>query len=613
MTGLSWWMARAVYHHAPVTADEQSYLFQAHLFAEGRIRRETPTIPEPFLYSMIIMDEEVGWLSRYPPGHPAWLALGIRMGSPFLAIALAAGLGMALTAWCARGLGASSLFAVILLFLSPWYVFMYGTMLSHATGFVAVALMVGAYVAWRQGGGNAWAVIAGLAWGWLFTNRTYTAVLMALPMGVHALWTVWESRDRQSIRGAGFFAGAAAVGVLIVMVYNYAAVGNPLTMTYLYFDPSDRLGFGLRHYHPVYPLPLPVTHTLSAGLSALWENVLLLDTWLWGFPGSLLVWAGLTVIGWDRKWSVLLVGLVLMVWFGYVAFWYSGWNEAGPDYYFETLPVMILTAAMGLAAIRRRWLTRPAYRAVALVAVVLVWFGAGSWSFVTQETKRLQETTRLRGRVLDTIASAPPQTLIIMHERVTRSAWPINDMVFNERGLDGSVLVARHLGAVDVSLLHYFDTHTPVMLARDGDRYKLRPFDPGPFDAVIAIQRMHRLTGTNLVDPDRQNALVRVAQETDEPDLLMFGRYVRMFPGSFVLEFDVRTENGEEDDAPIAVLELAADYARWILDSRTISGSTPWHTVRMEFEVDDYLSVEPRVHYLGNGEIRIARVRIRER
>lgn len=613
MAGISWWISRAVYHHAPVTADEQSYLFQAHLFAEGRISRPAPTLPEAFQYPMIILDEEVGWLSRYPPGHPAWLAIGIWMGSPYGAIALAAALGMALTAWGAGRLGASTIGAMALLFLSPWYVFMYGTLLSHTSGYVAVALMVGAYVAWRQGGRNAWAVAAGLAWGWLFMNRTYTAVLMALPLGVHALWSAWKSGDRQRLLGTGFFAGAAAFSVLLVMVYNYAAVGDPLTMTYLYFDPSDRLGFGLRHYHPVYPLPLPVEHTLSAGLSALWDNVLLLDAWLWGFPGSLLVWTGLTVVGWDRKWSALLVALVLVVWVGYVGFWYSGWNEAGPDYYFETLPVMVVTAAMGITVIRRRWLTRKTYRIAAALAVLLMWLGAGPFSFYAREAGRLQDTTELRGRVLESIASAPPYTLILMSEQATHEAWPINDMVFNERGLDDSVIVARHLGAVDVSLIQYFDEHTPVKLVPDDDQYKLRRFNPGPFDSVMAIQRLHRLTGTNLADPDREGALVRVASEADEPDLLIFGRHVRLFPGPFVLELDIRTENGEGNDEPVAILELAADRGQRVLVSQSVSGTNPWHTLRMEFEVDDYVSVEPRVHYLGTGEIRIARVRIREK
>lgn len=612
MAGLSWWISYAVYHRAPVTADEQSYLFQAHLFEESKIRRETPAIPEAFLYSMIIMDKEVGWLSRYPPGHPAWLALGIRMSSPFLAIALAAALGMALTAWCARLLGAPALIAMALLFLSPWYVFMYGTILSHTTGFVAVALMVGAYMMWQQKGRGSWAIVAGLAWGWLFMNRTYTAVLMALPLGVHALWYVWTRRDRRAVVGTAMFAGAAAFGVAATLVYNFVAVGDPWTMTYLYYDPSDRLGFGRRHYHPVFPPPLPVEHTLRAGLLAMWDNVRLLDRWLWGVPGSLAIWAGLTVIGWKRRCTGLLVALVLAVWLGYVGFWYSGWNEAGPDYYFETLPVMVLTAAMGLAAAGRRWLILPWQRVLAVSAVLVLWAAVGP-SFFAEEAERIQEVTRFRGRVLETIETAPPKTLIFMTEDATREAWEINDMVFNPRGLDGSVIVARHLGAADATVAHYFDGFTPTRLTKVGDQYELRPYEPPVFDGDMPISRLHRRTGTNILDDDRDGAMVRIAQEGDPSNFLIFGRRIRLHPGRYVLEYDIRTRSGTEDEAPIAVLALFAEGLEDVLCSHEVSGTHSWHTLQLDFTMDDYLFVEPSVLYLGNGEIRIARVRIREK
>ncbi len=74
---LSWWISDAVFHRAPLTTDEQSYMLQAQLFSTGRIKYPPPPFIEPFRYPMVIVDKDVGWLSRYPPGHALWLGCAL--------------------------------------------------------------------------------------------------------------------------------------------------------------------------------------------------------------------------------------------------------------------------------------------------------------------------------------------------------------------------------------------------------------------------------------------------------------------------------------------------------------------------------------------------------
>ncbi|MBU4274121.1 MAG: hypothetical protein KKA28_20005, partial [Planctomycetes bacterium] len=65
----------------PFTTDENSYVFQAHNFLEGCVARRVPPVPWAFYHPMIICDEQVGWLSRYPPAHSLWLAPGVLLGN----------------------------------------------------------------------------------------------------------------------------------------------------------------------------------------------------------------------------------------------------------------------------------------------------------------------------------------------------------------------------------------------------------------------------------------------------------------------------------------------------------------------------------------------------
>ena len=63
----TWWLYRHVFHGAPITTDENSYVFQAYNFLAGLIARPAPPFPDIVYHAMIICDDRAGWLSRYPP------------------------------------------------------------------------------------------------------------------------------------------------------------------------------------------------------------------------------------------------------------------------------------------------------------------------------------------------------------------------------------------------------------------------------------------------------------------------------------------------------------------------------------------------------------------
>jgi hypothetical protein len=78
-----------VLQHFANSGDEQSYLFQAELFAHGKLFVEDPLYDRAHpLNHYIAADaiDDIGGrrFSKYPPGWPALLALGFRVGAPWL-------------------------------------------------------------------------------------------------------------------------------------------------------------------------------------------------------------------------------------------------------------------------------------------------------------------------------------------------------------------------------------------------------------------------------------------------------------------------------------------------------------------------------------------------
>ena len=130
-----------VYFDTPVTTDENSYVFQANNFIEGRIARPCPPVPPVFYHEMIIMDSKAGWMSRYPPAHCLWLVPGVCVDEPRLMVALAAALSVWFISGCVLTLGGSALAVCLVTLFSPFFQFVYGTLLSHTSGLMAVAVM----------------------------------------------------------------------------------------------------------------------------------------------------------------------------------------------------------------------------------------------------------------------------------------------------------------------------------------------------------------------------------------------------------------------------------------------------------------------------------------
>lgn len=572
-----------VYFNTPVTTDENSYVFQANNFIDGQIARPCPPIPPVFAQDMVIMDEQAGWLSRYPPAHSLWLVPGVYVDQPRLMVALAAALAVWFITGTVLSLGGSALAAGLVVLLSPFFQFMYGTRLSHASGLMAVAVLWWAYVRWQTGGRAGLAAVAGLAWSFLFLNRTYTGALIALPLGVDAtvrLLLNWR-RGSQWV-GTILFGLCALAGVGGYLLYNKLALGDPFSSTYLYYQDVWKLGFN-------------DDHRFADGLRITWENLLLLDRWLWGIPGSLLVVLAAVVIGWSPAWTPVCAACILTVVGGYAAFNYPGFNSCGPYYYFELLPFVFTPVGVAVARIRRWRIGR------GLLVVLSLVLAAGSLAFMKHEAKRTRKARAPDVLAQAALANAPSNALVFVggfHEVVGRN------LLLNERGLHSDPLVVQNWGKRNSLVARTFPDRACYQLRPGQARVEPYPLEPSSLVYTVSADECESETGSRAPD-----GAARIAATGDRVGYLARGKPLQVVAGRYRIVWQLCYAD-VTSEAP-SRLEVSSSDGRVLFD-RSLSGRSGDDAVEFCFDVSGYDRVEPRVHFGGSGRIEFGGFRLED-
>jgi hypothetical protein len=355
-----------VFGRIPHVQDSIAQLFQARIFAQGRLWASSPPCSEFFNYAHMINDGR--WYSQYPPGHSLLLVPGIWLGAPWLINPLLGGLGVLATVLLAREMadGTTARLAGILGALSPFLVLMASEFMSHVSGFCALTfylfLHLRALRTGHPGSARAAAVCLALA----ILVRPYTALAVALPPLAYSGWLWFRSmadrrdagRSARSRLYSPFLivlAGGAA-GAVLLGLYNWGTTGDPFVPGYIkLYGPSHGLGFGRGSWGG--------PHTLARGLNAAWDNLRSLNLRLFEWPltslWSLLVALlplgraqrpGRTTVAPDgptlrHRWLLAAIPVSLLV--AYVFYWYHDLCF-GPRYLYEALGPLLVLSAFGL-------------------------------------------------------------------------------------------------------------------------------------------------------------------------------------------------------------------------------------------------------------------------
>ena len=372
--GLTAWSAytmQSVFAANPVLIDEMAQLFQARVFAAGRLAAPAPQPAAAFLISHTWITN-AGWASLYPPVHPLVLALGMVLRAEWLVTPVLGGLGVGLVYLVAKGLYGpkTARIAALLWALSSWVMFMSASYMNHVTA-VTFALACWAFVwAPRPFPRPLHVAAAGLCLAAVAATRPLDAVAAGLPV---LAWIVatrrWSVMPWMALGTLPVFAGWG--------YFNWRLYGSPFTLGYsALYGSSIGLGFG------VDPWGRPFTPIVALGNLAVAMRRLNLFLYEWPIPALLPLglWA---LAGRPRRRADALVAIgLLAVPALYSFYWHSGFYP-GPRFYYAAAPLLVIGTARawrwGWGLARRSWRSwwRGDVAMVAAAVVVLIWGWAG--------------------------------------------------------------------------------------------------------------------------------------------------------------------------------------------------------------------------------------------
>lgn len=342
-------MSLAAYDRHPHIPDEVVYVYNARYFSEGRLTLPAPPVPAAFDVDLMEYEPD-RWYSPMAAGWPAVLALGTLAGVPWLVNPLLAGINVVLACALLTHLFSRRIagIAAALLALSPWFVFLGMSFMTHQLTLTCVLGAALGIVHARRTGGLWWGLLAGGAIGAVSLIRPLDGVIVG---SLILLWAIGVGGTRlRPAPLAGLVAGALAVGAL-VLPYNQMLTGHPLRVPINeYFDKhyapnANAYGFGPDRGMGWAIDPNP-GHSPLDGVINTNLNTFSINTELFGWStGSLLLVAWLLCSGGLRREDRGMLAAIASVVAAYFFYYFSGGPDFGARYWFPVIvPLAALTA-----------------------------------------------------------------------------------------------------------------------------------------------------------------------------------------------------------------------------------------------------------------------------
>ncbi|TAK24714.1 MAG: hypothetical protein EPO26_05745 [Chloroflexota bacterium] len=430
----------------PHVQDSVAYLFQAKLFAMGRLWAPAPPLPDFFWHEFIVIDGD-RWFAKYPPGFPLILAAGVLLGAPWLVNPVLA----ALTILVIYAIGAHlwsrtvGLLAAGLIAVSPFAIGLGGSHMAHTAGLLLFGGFVLAYIRASRGGTGA-AILAGLALGLDFLVRPWTAIVLAVPFGIDAI--VAAARDRHARGTLVRIAAGATPALAIWLAYSAILTGHPFGNTMEMWWSFDRLGFGADKGMG--------GHSPFNGLLNTLRNSNEFARHAFGWPSiATLAFAWTPFVARRAgRWEWLLGASAAGLGIGYWLWWADG-VMYGPRFYFEALAPIALLSARGIAVLGG--LGGPIGRILISVTVSLL-IAANLGIYLPRWLGQLQGYNYINGDPIAAVAAAGISHAIVLVDPGQPNQWWNYGMVFsaNDPLLAGPILFARDLGPLNRDLLERY-------------------------------------------------------------------------------------------------------------------------------------------------------------
>ncbi|MCP4092388.1 MAG: glycosyltransferase family 39 protein [Planctomycetes bacterium] len=337
----------------PITNDERASMLQAELMASGELSEpligtilpnSSPDLADAFRRRQVFEDVEAGVrFSKYAPGTALAMVPFTVVGSPLLATLVAGFLNLWLMLLVARRLGLRAPgFATLMLATSPFFLLVHTSMQSEV--FTTPAILAGylAYLKARDGNPK-WALLLGLASGWVFLTRPLTGVLFALVAGILLLL------DRNRMKTVPMAVVGGLPTLALALWWNHHFTGSWTTSVYELYAST----FG-----PFFPGPERLPQDVYGNGDFIAGMMRQGGRWAVAFGGML----GAIGLGFWGAWRLrardggLAIAFSIVLPLAYALHWYAGHRAyLGPLYLFESLAMLLLGAMFLLEQAPKAW------------------------------------------------------------------------------------------------------------------------------------------------------------------------------------------------------------------------------------------------------------------
>lgn len=242
-------VAGLLYQRLPTSVDEMAQLLHAQALTAGRL-----TIPLPgdaaawTIQNGVVTDG--GWASIYPPLHTLFLALGLVLGAAWAVGPVMVGVGT----WAATRASEELLgplqgrAAGLVLALSPFWILLGATHLSHTTAAASLALVLWTALRARHGG-LGWALACGAAVGAAVASRPWIGLVTSATL----VLSVWGPVPTRPWRRLGAVLAGGLPFAALFFWWNARLFGGPLRLGYsAAFGSSHALGLHVDPWGNVY-------------------------------------------------------------------------------------------------------------------------------------------------------------------------------------------------------------------------------------------------------------------------------------------------------------------------------------------------------------------------
>lgn len=330
----------------PTTADEIAQLWHARILLGGRLA--LPPDPNPEFFAIDNIIDRPHWMSQFPIGGPAVLAIGLLSGAVWL-------LNPVLTAlttlnvyrFVRRAYHEPQARAAAALFVaSPMVVLMGGSHMNHMPTAWLVTLALAALPVWVASSDPARlrrsAAVIGIALGATIAIRPLDGVVAGLVVGLLMLAFAARSGGRRARARVPSLLVAIAVGVVpiaLLLIANWRTTGSPLRFGY-------EVLWGANHSLGLHDDPTGHPHTAWRALLLGVKYAAQLN-WIvmsWPVPILVIVAAGLLLARRRSRWDVFLLAWFCAQLTVYAFYWHDG-QFIGPRFLFAAIPALVILVA----------------------------------------------------------------------------------------------------------------------------------------------------------------------------------------------------------------------------------------------------------------------------